>query len=195
VSDEGRPGKDSAGEAGGQSSIVNRQSSILLIGYGNPGRLDDGLGPELARRIEKRNLPGVTVDANYQLSVEDAAEAAKADVVIFADADTTGPEPFSVRRIRGGDRPLSFSSHSVAPDAVLALARDLFGREPEAWLVGIRGYAFDEFGERLSDGAKRNLDAAVEHLTAAIENGALCEVRSGPSEPFEEDQICKTASS
>jgi hydrogenase maturation protease len=175
VSDERRSGE-------GQSPIVNRRPTILLIGYGNPGRLDDGLGPELARRIEKRNLPGVTVDANYQLGVEDAAEVAKVDVVLFVDADTAGPEPFSVRRIRGGDRPLSFSSHSVAPDAVLALARDLFGHEPEAWLVGIRGYEFDEFGERLSDRATRNLDAAVEHLTLAIQNGALSEVRSGPGE-------------
>ena len=58
----------------------------------------------------------------------------------------------------------SFSTHSVAPAAVLALSRDLFGAEPEAWLMGIRGYRFDEFGEELSPGAQRNLLAAIDFL-------------------------------
>ncbi len=31
---------------------------ILLIGYGNPGRGDDGLGPLLAARIEALAIPG-----------------------------------------------------------------------------------------------------------------------------------------
>ena len=52
-------------------------ADILLIGFGNPGRLDDGLGPALADAIEKLALPGVTVESNYQLTVEDAAEIAK----------------------------------------------------------------------------------------------------------------------
>lgn len=43
---------------------------ILLIGYGNPGRGDDGLGPALAAAIEAMELPGVTVEADYQLMVD-----------------------------------------------------------------------------------------------------------------------------
>ena len=34
---------------------------MLLLGYGNPGRLDDGLGPALAAQVERLALPGVTV--------------------------------------------------------------------------------------------------------------------------------------
>ena len=60
---------------------------ILLIGYGNPGRADDGLGPALADRIEALDLPGLTVESDYQLSIEHAALAAGHDIVIFADAD------------------------------------------------------------------------------------------------------------
>ena len=55
-------------------------------------------------------------------------------------------------------------------DAAFADNKDpLFGSEPEAWLVGIRGYAFDEFGERLSDGARENLEAAA----ALVRSGEL----------------------
>ena len=83
-------------------------SKVLLIGYGNPGRLDDGLGPALATAIEKLGIEGVTVDAAYQLSVEDAAAAAEHDIVVFADADVSGPEPFRFHRIEPAPA-LSFS--------------------------------------------------------------------------------------
>ena len=29
---------------------------ILIIGFGNPGRLDDGLGPKLAEEFEKKDI-------------------------------------------------------------------------------------------------------------------------------------------
>ena len=71
---------------------------------------------------------------------------------------------------------MSFSSHHVSPGSLLALARDLFDSEPEAWLVGIRGYEFDEFGERLSEGARANLEAAAGFMRAALDGGSFREV-------------------
>jgi len=63
---------------------------ILIYGFGNPGREDDGLGIELARRLEdwskKSGLPGITFDSNYQLNIEDAEVISEKDLVIFADA-------------------------------------------------------------------------------------------------------------
>ena len=32
---------------------------MQLIGYGNPGRCDDGLGPAFAARVAAQNLPGI----------------------------------------------------------------------------------------------------------------------------------------
>src|SRR5450432_1649313 len=52
---------------------------ILVIGYGNPGREDDGLGPAAAAEIERLGRPGVSVRGNYQLVLEDAADVAEAD--------------------------------------------------------------------------------------------------------------------
>jgi len=176
-------------------------AKMLLIGFGNPGRLDDGLGPALADAIEKLALPGVTVESNYQLTVEDAAEIAEHDIVLFADADVGGPEPFWVRRIHPGADDLSFTSHSVEPCAVMTLAKRLFQAEPEAYLLGIRGYEFNEFGERLSDQAQANLAATVEYVELSLRQGTVREVRAegavavlGQGETTSEDMQCKTES-
>jgi len=146
-------------------------TKVLLIGYGNPGRLDDGLGPALAEALEKKQLPGVTVDSDYQLVVEDASDAARFDVVIFADAAVNGREPFSFARVEPRGSQLSFSSHSCEPDAVVAMAHKMFHGNPKGYALGIRGYEFNEFGERLSDKAKANLDAALVFVEGVIENG------------------------
>ena len=151
---------------------------VLLIGYGNPGRFDDGLGPALAAAVEEKRLPGVRVEANYQLTVEDAADAAEFDTVVFVDADTRGPEPFWVKRIEGGREAMSFSTHSVSPQAVLMLTRELFQAEPDAYLMGIRGYEFNEFGEGLSQQAERNLAQAIAYVENAVRQGGFDEVRS-----------------
>jgi hydrogenase maturation protease len=159
-----------------------RQRTVLVIGYGNPGRLDDGLGPRLAAALEAAGLPGVTVDADYQLTVEDAAEVARHAVVIFADAAVRGAEPFYFQPLPAGGQP-GFSSHSVEPGEVLALARDLFGARVEAYALGIRGYEFNEFGERLSDRATQNLAAAVAFLTEVLRTGRFAEAVCGAPVP------------
>lgn len=142
-------------------------SNLLFIGYGNPGRLDDGLGPACAEAMEKKNLPGVTVDADYQLTVEDAEAVARHDVVIFADASVTGGEPFEFKRVSPSHE-MSFTTHSVEPEAVIGMAQRLFHADTRAYVLGIRGYAFNEFGERLSEQAANNLDAAIQFIEGVI---------------------------
>ena len=102
-------------------------AGILVLGYGNPGRMDDGLGPLFAEAVEKLGIDGVTVEANYQLTVEDAAIIAEHEVVVFVDAAIEGPEPFTLERARP-DSAMSFSTHSVTPPALLELARDFSDR-------------------------------------------------------------------
>lgn len=155
--------------------MAPRTSKVLVIGYGNPGRRDDGLGPALAEALEGLNLPGVTIDSDYQLTVEDAAAVAEHEVVVFADADLAAPEPFWFRKIEPGPSVTSstalgasFSSHSVQPDSVLALAQELFGARTEGYVLGIRGYEFDEFGEALSQRAQANLAAALQFIRPVL---------------------------
>lgn len=156
---------------------------LLIIGFGNPGRLDDGLGPAFAAAMEARDLPGVTVDSDYQLTVEDAVIVADHPVVLFADADVAGAEPFYIRSAEPAADSMTFSTHHISIEGVLALTRDMFHATPEAYVIGIRGYEFNEFGEWLSPKAQANLDAAIEHVTAAIESGTIETVRADEACP------------
>lgn len=168
-------------------------SKVLLIGYGNPGRLDDGLGPALAGEVEKLRIPGVTVDADYQLTVEDAAVVAEHTVVIFADAALDGDGPFYFRELKA-EPELSFSTHSVQPSAVLGMAHKLFGAKTVGYLLGIRGYDFNEFGQALSEQARANLVATVQFigplLREAVED--VSSLRSRLSPPVNGVLSCKT---
>jgi hydrogenase maturation protease len=141
--------------------------SVLVIGFGNPGRVDDGLGPALAAAVAEMRLDGVTVDCDYQLVVEAAAELAGHDVVIFADADVSCEPPFTFTRLEPA-ADVSFTTHSISPASLLALARDYFDASTRGYMLAIRGYEFNEFGERLSDGARANLEAAVRFLETIL---------------------------
>jgi hydrogenase maturation protease len=168
---------------------------VLVYGYGNPGRGDDGLGPALALALEQLAPPGTTVETGYQLSVEDAADLAEHEAVIFVDADVSGPEPFRFDRVQP-EAGFSFSTHSVAPGVLLALARDLFGKEVPGYTLGIRGYEFDGFRESLSPAARKNLEQALAFLRLALaerrfdeytrRHGTSPASQTGPSEPLPE---------
>lgn len=151
--------------------------TVLVYGYGNPGRLDDGLGPALARALGEQELgAGVRLETGYQLQIEDAALVAEHDVVVFADADAACAEPFELRPLQ--PRPeVSFSTHSLAPEAVLALAHEHLGARTRGFVLGIRGYHFDDYGERLSPAAARNLEQASAFVARALRDGRLA---SGP---------------
>jgi hypothetical protein len=58
---------------------------------------------------------------------------------------------------------------------VLALALELFGVEPRAWLLGIRGYEFNEFEEALSPAARVNLAGALGFVTETLRTGIFRE--------------------
>ena len=140
---------------------------VLVIGYGNPGRGDDGLGPALAAGVEALGLEGVTVDCDYQLTVDHAGLIATHDVVVFADAMIGLDVPFRLSPITR-TQPETLGSHQVSPEAALALAGLLFGHAPPGWILAMAGGEFGEVKEGLSPRAARNLGLALEHLRAWI---------------------------
>jgi len=139
---------------------------ILVIGYGNPGRQDDGLGPAVAAAIEKLAVPNVSVIDNYQLTIEDAIDVAAHDIVWFVDATREGGEPCAVKKLRPAFD-ITFTSHLLKPETLLAIVERQFRRRPEAYLMSVGGYEFD-FAEGLSERAGHNLAVAVELLRRRI---------------------------
>ncbi|WP_420413575.1 hydrogenase maturation protease [Roseibium sp.] len=129
---------------------------MLLIGYGNPGRGDDGLGPAFSETMAAKGLPSWEIDTDYQLVAEHAFDVSQHDLVVFADAEIGASFPYSFREIKPG-APEVLGSHSLVPETVLALCQTLYGAEPRAYLLGISGKDFGEIKEGLSAEAQANL--------------------------------------
>jgi hydrogenase maturation protease len=167
--------------------VTSAAQRVLLIGYGNPGRLDDGLGPAVAAAVERMRLDGVTVDSDYQLQVEDAAHIAEHDVVLFCDADASCAPPFRFERVEA-KADLSFTTHSVSPQALLAMAKEHFGADARGYLLGIRAEELDGFGEGLSSAAGAHLDAALAFLVPVLRDRSFEDCTTGTGVPVPVDQ-------
>ena len=147
---------------------MSGRAPVLVLAVGNPSRGDDALGPELAARVEAAALPGVEVITEFQLQVENALDLEGRERVVFVDAGTGTPGPFELRRVSPAAEFLH-TSHAISPEAVLATYRRVTGNEPpEAWVLCVRGEAF-ELGEGLSGAAATNLEAAWEALRRQVE--------------------------
>ncbi|TAN37690.1 MAG: hydrogenase maturation protease [Verrucomicrobia bacterium] len=146
-------------------------ASILIYGYGNPGRQDDGLGVLLVEKIEQwaRGVgrTDLVFDSNYQLNVEDALTISNHDIVIFADATQTGSDRFAFRPLQP-QATISFSTHAMTPESVLALCDELYYKRPSAHLLTIRGYAWEP-NAAVTAAAAANLVAAQEFITAWLQ--------------------------
>ena len=153
---------------------MSNSNKILIYGYGNPGRRDDGLGVIMTEMIENwvksNNLTQIDVDSNYQLNVEDAEKISSYGLVIFVDASQEEDLPgFKMTDIVPNKNMVEFTMHAVSPAYILHLTNDLFNKHPDAKLLSIRGYRW-EFKEGLSEKAQHNLESAYSFLLSELTN-------------------------
>ncbi len=128
----------------------------LLIGYGNSLRRDDGVGPYLAGQFQSGD--SLDIITCLQLTPELAEPVSRASRVIFTDAHA-GLPPGEIRIEPVAPSP-SALIHQVDPGALLDWSLKLYGRAPEATIVGIGGESF-ELGEGLSPAVERAVQEAV----------------------------------
>jgi hydrogenase maturation protease len=123
---------------------------VLLLGYGNPLRSDDGLGWQIAVQLFRANQTAdVEVLPCHQLTPELAEPISKAATVLFIDCAKEGvPGEFRCEEIHWQTGSISFT-HDLSPTALLDLASQLFGACPRAFLLTICGQCFAP-GESLS---------------------------------------------
>lgn len=145
---------------------MNKEFKILLYGYGNPGRKDDGLGPAIIDLVEKwiiqEEHKNIFVDSNYQLNIEDAYSIRDYDIVIFIDASIEDIDDYIVTRVEPSDK-VNYTMHSVSPSFVLHLCKNMYNYTPDTFLLHIKGYAF-ELQEGLTEQADKNLKKAVDFI-------------------------------
>ncbi|GAV20956.1 hypothetical protein MMIC_P1934 [Mariprofundus micogutta] len=135
-------------------------AKILIFAYGNPGRGDDALGPELTAAIELEKLPDVECQTDMQLQVEHVIDLMDRELILFIDADASCAEPFHFSEISGA-KDDSYTSHAMTPHALLHAYRTVYKTDPPpAFLLRIRGFQF-ELGSPMSVKASSNLDAAT----------------------------------
>jgi hydrogenase maturation protease len=137
-------------------------AGILVIGYGNTLRGDDGVGPRVAEAVAALNLPGVHALACQMLTPELTDEISQARVAIFVDAAMDAPDVVQLRKLQPTDSS-QLMAHAADPRTMLALARDVFGRAPEAWWLTIPVVNMD-FSEALSPAAQRGFEEAVKQI-------------------------------
>lgn len=158
----------------------------LVAGFGNVFRRDDGVGPvvvnALRRRVGREALDplddgfedlGHPIDTVvlHQLVPELAETVAGYELLVFVDAHVGNlPEEIRAEHLAVAFE-TPFVSHQFHPSSVLALAEQLQGHAPDAYLISIRGHDFD-FGEGLSPKTQALVAPAVERILALIESEA-----------------------
>lgn len=160
---------------------------ILIIGYGNADRQDDGVAWHILNGLAARlgratdleagegfQSLGASPDLLFQLQLvpELAETIAKYDRVCFIDAHTGNiVEDLHVESLEPGYQVSAFTHH-MTPQTCLALAHSLYGHRPPAWLVSVRGYEF-EFDRSLSPRTQQSADQAIELIAKWIDTEDL----------------------
>jgi hydrogenase maturation protease len=144
---------------------------VVVLGWGNVTRSDDALGPLLLERIRRADLPHVAVVEDFQLQPEHAFDLSGRDLALFVDAGFETPAPFVFYRTapRAG---MAFSSHKVAPEAVLDLHQRVLGPPPPAFVLSVAGEDFS-VGDTLSAAAAHRLELASDFLLHRLRSPTL----------------------
>jgi hydrogenase maturation protease len=145
-----------------ESHTTNPAAGILVIGYGNTLRGDDGVGSRVAEAVAAMNLPGVRTLVCPMLTPELADPISRAAKVIFVDAAVDAPKEVQWRRLEPNETS-QLMAHAANPRTMLALARDVFGHVPEAWWLTIPALKLD-FSEDLTPETQRGFEDAVKKI-------------------------------
>ena len=154
-----------------KSSIINHQSSILIIGYGNPLRGDDGVGWFAVQRLAARfRSEQVSMMAVHQLMPELAEPISKVKLAMFIDAAANAPagQLSSSDIAAPAQNRRQSMTHHLGPAGLLGLAQEVFGHAPEARLFTIGG---EDFGhkERLSPAVEQACVDFVAEVSQVVE--------------------------
>ena len=144
---------------------------VLVIGYGNALRGDDGVGWHAAARLAgDPRLAGAEVLARHQLTPARPTDVAGASlgVVVDARADAGAPGSVSVRRLRPRGDAAPGWSHHLDPAALAGLAGALYGAVPPVVLVSV-AVASLAGGDRLSPAVQEALPGVVEAVARVVE--------------------------
>ena len=141
-----------------------------IIGYGNPQRRDDGIGPYIINRLQPllASRGDVHLLDIHQLA-PDLIDALKtAQTILFVDA--------TMARLARGYRWVGLQpelrtssglTHQVSPAGILGWLQTLYQRNPLAWLISVEGSDFG-LGSGLSSKAQKRAEQVIGEITEFV---------------------------
>jgi hydrogenase maturation protease len=137
---------------------------LLIIGYGNPDREDDGvawhilcaltikLGLASPASYEDEFPEYALVDFAFhlQLTPEMAEDISAYQYICFVDAHTGNiPEPVRLINVESEFQASPFTHH-LTPQSLLSMCETIYGKKPDAALLSVIGHRF-LFSRQLSE--------------------------------------------
>jgi hydrogenase maturation protease len=129
---------------------------LLILGYGNPDREDDGVAWHILRALTIKlglvppdsyedEFPAseiIDFDFQLQLTPEMAEEAARYPYVCFIDAHTGNiPEPVRLIAVEREFQNSPFTHH-LTPQSLMSMCETVYGKKPDAALLSVLGHRF-----------------------------------------------------
>lgn len=161
---------------------------LLILGYGNPDREDDGVAWHILRALTSRLglaspdsyeeefpvAPGIDFSFALQLTPEMAEDIMAYEYVCFVDAHTGNiPEPVHLIDVESEFQASPFTHH-LTPQSLLSMCETIYRRKPEATLLSVLGHRF-LFSRQLSKETARLIPQAVELIWDWMNAGNILE--------------------
>ena len=150
---------------------------LLILGYGNPDREDDGVAWHILRAItiklglippesyedEFPESTQIEFDFQLQLTPEMAEDIAAYEYVCFIDAHTGNiPEPVRLIAVESEFQNSPFTHH-LTPQSLVSMCETIYGKKPDAVLLSVLGHRF-LFTRDLSEETAALVPQAVESV-------------------------------
>lgn len=143
---------------------------FVIIGYGNPQRRDDGIGPYIVDRLRPifEHLKNVHLLARHQLEPDIIDSLKTADRLLFVDASAEAlTEGRQWAEVRPELDTMPFLIHQVAPAFILGLLQSLYHRHPQTWTISVQGADFG-FGTGLSANVRKKATRVAGEITRFV---------------------------
>jgi hydrogenase maturation protease len=160
-------------------STEDRLRSILIAGVGNSWLRDDGFGGEVARRLERRELPaGVTVMDAGTGGLDLAYEVMRGyDGLVILDVTKQGGAPGTLyviepdeESIQGGiEDGETINPHAMDPQTVLRFVKSIGAWPGRVVVIACEPGEVEQMGWGLSDDVEQAVDRAVDLVLETLE--------------------------
>jgi hydrogenase maturation protease len=145
--------------------------NIVIIGYGNQLRGDDGVGllvlDELSHSFSGR--PDICLIRRHQLDIADTEDISQSRAVIFVDAHVSEErEDVELSELDLVEGATYVVTHISLPEELMSATQAIYGTAPSAYVCAVRGYDF-EFGTAATENARKLVTQAARDIVEMVE--------------------------